>query len=79
MTYPWDVSAHPERQISHPVALRVANYHSLSFKYTASGGLLLFARDPTEWYGIREKNWEEYLDCAPLTRESLLYLLGQSP
>jgi len=75
LDYEWELDAWLERHIPHPIDLKVLNYAPLGFRYAASGGRLLYARDEVAWYDFRERTWEEYLDFAPLARQMLFDLL----
>ena len=75
LDYQWELSAWLEKEIPHPVDTLVLNYSSEGIRYNASGGLLVWSRDPVLWYNFREETWLRYLDFAPLAREMLLDLL----
>ncbi len=75
LEYEWELSSRLERDIPHPIDAKVLNYSTVGFRYAASGGSLIWARDPMLWYDFREKTWEEYLDFAPLARLILQDLL----
>ncbi len=47
-------------------------------RHSASGGLLLMTKDHQQWYTFREETWNEYLDFAPIARQSLHDLLDPS-
>ena len=75
LDYQWELSAWLEQDIPHPIDTLVLNYSSIGLQYNASGGLLLWAKDPVLWYNFREQTWLRYLDFAPLARRMLLDLL----
>jgi hypothetical protein len=68
-----------ERQVEHPIDVRVLNWAALGFRYAASGGNPLFAKDKVLWYNFQEETWNEYLDLAPLSTQVLFDLLGVLP
>lgn len=76
LEYEWELSSWLERAIPHPIDAKVLNYSTLGFRHAASGGRLIWARDPVLWYDFREKTWEEYLDFAPFARLILQDLLN---
>ena len=78
LEYEWRLSSWLERNIPHPIDAKVLNHSSLGFRHAASGGALIWAKDPVLWYDFREKTWEEYLDFAPLARLILQDLLNPS-
>ena len=78
LAYRWQLSSWLERVIPHPIDVQVLNHSSLGFKYAASGGVLLWSKDPTHWYDFREETWKEYLDFAPLARRMLMDLLASN-
>jgi predicted nucleotidyltransferase len=78
LDYEWDLSTWLERHVRYPIDVKVLNYTSLGFRYAASGGTLIFARDADLWYQFRERTWIQYLDFAPLSRQMLLDLLNPS-
>ena len=78
LDYRWELSSWLERAIPHPVDVQVLNHSSLGFKYAASGGVLLWSKNPTHWYDFRAETWQQYLDFAPLARRMLMELLGSN-
>jgi predicted nucleotidyltransferase len=78
LEYGWALSSYLERQVEYPIDLRVLNWSSLGFRYAASGGILLFAKDKVLWYNFREETWNQYLDFAPLPTQMFFDLLGAS-
>ena len=76
LDYQWDLDSLLERKFPYPMDVRVLNNASLGFKHAASGGRLLTAKDTVHWFDFRERTWNEYLDFAPLARQSLLDLLS---
>ena len=79
LDYQWDLSAWLEKDIPHPIDTLVLNYSSLGLQYSASGGLLVWAKDRVLWYNFREQTWLRYLDFAPSARRMLSELLGSAP
>jgi predicted nucleotidyltransferase len=79
LEYGWALSSYLERHVEHPIDVRVLNWASLGFRYAASSGTLLFAKDRVLWYNFREETWNEYLDFAPLSTQMLFDLLEVSP
>jgi predicted nucleotidyltransferase len=77
--YEFTLSAWVERELSHPVDVKVLNYAPLSFQYAATDGEAVFLRDEEEWFAFREQTWREYLDYAPVAKEALLDLLSPGP
>ena len=75
LDYQWKLSAWLEKDIPHPIDTLVLNYSSMGLRYNASGGLLVWAKDPVLWYNFREQTWLLYLDFAPLAKMMLLDLL----
>jgi hypothetical protein len=75
LDYEGELSAWLEHYLLYPVDVKVLNYTSLGFRYAASGGTLLFARDIDLWYQFRERTWIEYLDFAPMSKQMLFDLL----
>jgi predicted nucleotidyltransferase len=78
LDYELELSAWLERHILYPIDVKVLNHACIGFRYAASGGTLIFARDPDLWYQFRERTWIEYLDFAPLSRQMLFDLLNPS-
>jgi predicted nucleotidyltransferase len=78
LDYEWELSTWLERRISYSIDVKVLNYTSIGFRYAASGGTLVFARDADLWYQFRERTWIEYLDFAPLSKQMLFDLLNPS-
>lgn len=78
LNYEWELSDWLERHVPYPIDVKVLNYTSLGFRYAASGGTLIFAREADLWFQFRERTWVEYLDFAPLSRQMLTDLLNSS-
>ena len=78
LDYQWELSAWMEKDIPHPIDTLVLNYSPLGLQYSASGGLLVWAKDPVLWYNFREQTWLRYLDFAPLAQRMLLDFLRSS-
>ena len=78
LDYQWDLSRTLEKNIRHPIDISVLNYASLGYKYAASGGLLVWAKDPVLWYDFRERTWLQYLDFAPLAQGMLFDALSST-
>ncbi len=76
LDYELELSRQLEREVSYPVDVKVLNYSTLGFRYAASGGALVFARDADLWYQFREETWMHYLDFAPRSKQMLFDLLG---
>jgi uncharacterized protein len=72
LDYEWELSAWLERHVPYLIDVKVLNHTSIGFRYAASSGTLIFARDADLWYQFRERTWIEYLDFAPLSRQMLL-------
>ena len=79
LDYQWELSAWLEKDIPHPVDTLVLNYSSVGIQYNASGGRLVWAKDPVLWYNFREQTWLRYFDFAPLAQRMLLDLLRSTP
>ena len=79
LDYQWELSGWLEKDIPHPIDTLVLNYSSMGLKFNASGGLLVWAKDPVLWYDFKEQTWLRYLDFAPLARRLLLDLLRSVP
>jgi hypothetical protein len=75
LDYEGKLSAWLECYLPYSIDVKVLNYTSLGFRYAASGGSLIFARDVDLWYQFRERTWIEYLDFAPLSKQMLFDLL----
>ncbi len=74
--YQLDLGVFLERHVTYPIDVKVLNFASIGFQYAASGGRLLTADDPENWFGFRERTWLTYLDFAPVARQALLDLFG---
>ncbi len=76
LDYHWGLSSWLGKGVPYAMDAQALSNLSLGFKYAASGGRLLWAKDPVSWYDFREQTWEQYLDFAPLARRVLWDRLG---
>lgn len=61
-----------------PTDFRSLNTAGLDFRYAASQGRVLLARDEDECADFRVRTWLEYWDFAPLAEQTLFDLLERS-
>ena len=74
--YQMELGIFLERHVNYSVDLKVLNFAGIGFQYAASGGRLLTADDPENWFSFRERTWLTYLDFAPVARQALLDLFS---
>ena len=74
--YQMELGIFLERHVNYLIDLKVLNFAGIGFQYAASGGRLLTADDPENWFSFRERTWLTYLDFAPVARQALLDLFG---
>lgn len=79
LDYGWSLASCMEKKVPHPIDVRLLNRASLGFRYAASGGRILYARDEVEWYDFREGTWLAYWDFEPLARQMLFDILRPAP
>ena len=74
--YQMELGIFLERHVNYSIDLKVLNFAGIGFQYAASGGRLLTADDPENWFSFRERTWLTYLDFAPVARPALLDLFS---
>jgi predicted nucleotidyltransferase len=74
--YQMELGIFLERHVNYSIDLKVLNFAGIGFQYAASGGRLLTADDPENWFSFRERTWLTYLDFAPVARQALLDLFS---
>ncbi|NLG78522.1 MAG: nucleotidyltransferase domain-containing protein [Firmicutes bacterium] len=70
-----DLGARLARVAGMPVDVHSLNLAPVEFRYHATRGVLLFAREREASFDFRERTWAQYFDLEPFLRDSLNDLL----
>lgn len=59
-----------------PLDIKILNYASIGFRYYATKGILLFAKDEDKRTDFLEDTWKRYFDLLPKRRQIIVDLLA---
>lgn len=69
--YAFELAAYIERQVPHPVDVRVVNDAPVLFRYNVSRGLPILVNDRIAFADFKEYTWIEYGDFLPVAMRYL--------